>query len=217
MRGRDLRDLETMLRHGARAEPPAHLLARIGQDIPGELPEARRARGGGAAPLLAAAGLAAMLVLGLLVAPRGGPRQEALPGIERGGLVPTSPEPLPSLHRLPRPEPLAATPPLAPDASYDGGRRRDPYSAAAPVAGARPVPTIAELELTGIVSAGDERIALLAAADGRSFQLRVGDLVADGMVRTIGVGEVGFARKVNDPLSVKTFIEVVKRLPEQHR
>lgn len=92
----------------------------------------------------------------------------------------------------------------APASGYQEIGRRDPFaplvnppSAAAPATAApeKRAPglaghAIADLDLKGIISSGQTRIALLAAPDGKTYMARAQDRLHDGVVRRIDADAV---------------------------
>ncbi len=86
-------------------------------------------------------------------------------------------------------------PPVTP--TYDPGGRRDPF---VPLAGTAPAPNgrppglagiaAGELSLRGIVVAGGVRAAVLEAAGGRSWLVRGGERLLDGVIGLIGAETV---------------------------
>ena len=106
--------------------------------------------------------------------------------------------------------------------SYDPQGRRDPFVS---LRRTTPTPTgtqnrppglpgvaISELMIRGIVRSGNDFIALVQSADGRSFQLRRGARVFDGVVKSIAIDHVIFTQEVNDPLSLVKQREVRKTM-----
>jgi hypothetical protein len=73
---------------------------------------------------------------------------------------------------------------------------------------------ISALDLQGIVISlgGDERFAIVLGTDNKGYNLREGDGLYNGKVKTIDSDRVVFLQKVTDPLSMREYTEVVKRL-----
>ncbi len=105
--------------------------------------------------------------------------------------------------------------------AYDPGNRRDPFRSlltdrSAP-RGPRPegVPglLIGELEVTGIMAFGAQKVAQVRATDRTvSYLVREGDRLYDGDVVSIGADEVVFQQVVDDPAALRPFRTVVKDL-----
>ena len=122
-------------------------------------------------------------------------------------------------------------PPPAPGAgySYDPAGRRDPFVSLTarggdvPVAaGMRPggVPglLVGEVTVKGIFkSPKGGFLALLQAADGRTYSVKEGDKVFDGSVKAITQDTVVFSQDVNDPLSLVKQREVRKSIRPEAR
>ncbi|MFN7971127.1 MAG: hypothetical protein U0166_02055 [Acidobacteriota bacterium] len=101
--------------------------------------------------------------------------------------------------------------------SYDSRGRRDPFEPRnttheqAPCGPGVHGMRISELDLQGIVLSGDERYALVEAND-KGYNLREGDTLCDGVVKTIEKDRVTFYQKNTDPLDIHPIIPVVKKL-----
>jgi hypothetical protein len=102
--------------------------------------------------------------------------------------------------------------------SYDPAGRRDPFVSlvargAQPTAGSHTGGlsglSTAEVVVTGIYQG---RIAFLKGPDGKTFQARVNDHLADGIIRSITPQAVVIMQEVNDPLSLVKVKEVRKGL-----
>jgi hypothetical protein len=106
--------------------------------------------------------------------------------------------------------------------TYDPQGRRDPFislrsrTPVGPTTQNRPagLPGVAigELLIRGIVRSGNDFIAMAQSTDGRSFQLRRGARVFDGVVKQITLDAVIFTQEVNDPLSLVKQREVRKTM-----
>jgi Tfp pilus assembly protein PilP len=128
-------------------------------------------------------------------------------------------------------KPPAAAPP-APAAkveepqgyTYNAEGRRDPFVSLLrsgadlqPLpAGARP-PGLAglgtaEVTLKGTMQGRDGYVGILLGADNKSYLVRPGDKLLDGVVRTITADAVVILQQVNDPLSLQKQREVRKAL-----
>lgn len=121
------------------------------------------------------------------------------------------------------PQESAPTPP--PNYSYAADDRRDPFvslvnrgtDARMPqMVGDRPdgVPglLIDEIAVRGILESRGGFVAMIAAPNGRTYNVRPGDRLLDGSVRTITAQAVVFMQEVNDPLSLEKQREVRKPL-----
>jgi Tfp pilus assembly protein PilP len=117
----------------------------------------------------------------------------------------------------------AATPPPAADPAYmyqfEG--RRDPFVSLLgrgmdPKGGVRPsgLPgmLITEVSLKGILKDRTGFFALLQGPDNKTYQVRAGEKLLDGSVRSINGEAVIFSQDVNDPLSVVKQREIIKKL-----
>ncbi len=107
--------------------------------------------------------------------------------------------------------------------SYDPGTRRDPFQSlivertSVVSTGQRPegLPglLIGDLEVTGIMAFGAERVAQVRAADRSvSYLVHEGDRLFDGDVISISSEEVVFQQVVDDPAALRPFRTVVKKL-----
>lgn len=120
--------------------------------------------------------------------------------------------------------PTAALPPPPAQAAYvyqvEG--RRDPFvslvgrgadgkSGDARLTGL-PGLQISEVMLKGILKDRSGFFALLQGPDNKTYQVRSGDKLLDGSVKSINGEAVIFSQDVNDPLSVVKQREITKRL-----
>ena len=113
-------------------------------------------------------------------------------------------------------------PPAQPAYAYQVEGRRDPFvslngrGADPRSGGARPAGLpgmlIAEVSLKGILKDQKGFFALLQGPDNKTYQVRPGDKLLDGSVKSINGEAVIFSQDVNDPLSVIKQREVVKRM-----
>lgn len=124
----------------------------------------------------------------------------------------------------PQAQPPKPAPAPAPETySYNPEGRRDPFislvvrgreASAAPtrqtvgLAGL----TINEVALRGIVRSRGAYVAILQAPDNKSYIVKVGERLADGVVKSIVADAVVFAQEVNDPLSLVKQREIRKPL-----
>jgi Tfp pilus assembly protein PilP len=124
----------------------------------------------------------------------------------------------------PASQPTAAVPPPPAQAAYvyqvEG--RRDPFvsligrgadgkSGDARLTGL-PGLQISEVMLKGILKDHSGFFALLQGPDNKTYQVRSGDKLLDGSVKSINGEAVIFSQDVNDPLSVVKQREITKRL-----
>jgi len=117
--------------------------------------------------------------------------------------------------------PATAEPPVQSAYVYQIEGRRDPFVSLLgrgmdPKGGVRPsgMPgmLIAEVSLKGILKDRTGYFALLQGPDNKTYQVRSGDKLLDGSVKSINGDAVIFAQDVNDPLSVVKQREIVKKL-----
>ena len=109
-----------------------------------------------------------------------------------------------------------STPSAAAPRTYDDGGRRDPFVSLivpkTPVASgaARPRPTlaglagvaIADVQVKGLIKSGATLIALLQAADGRTYMAKRSDRLSDGVVSRIDSDGVVFTERIADAAGV---------------
>ncbi|MFN7971126.1 MAG: hypothetical protein U0166_02050 [Acidobacteriota bacterium] len=108
--------------------------------------------------------------------------------------------------------------------TYDPKGRRDPFESIfdkkkdnkGRPTGVRGM-EISELDLQGIVISGADKYAIVSGTDSKGYNLREGDELFNGKVKTIEKDRVVFLQKVNDPLSIKEYTEVAKRLNPEDR
>jgi Tfp pilus assembly protein PilP len=118
--------------------------------------------------------------------------------------------------------PTAAKPQLepAPAYSYDAKDRRDPFvsllarGTETKSTGSRPAGLpgllIGEVTVKGIVRDRTGFIAMIQGPDTKTFIIRSGEKLMDGMVKAITADSVVFSQDVNDPLSMVKQKEVRK-------
>jgi Tfp pilus assembly protein PilP len=128
--------------------------------------------------------------------------------------------PPPSATAPARPDPKQALPVIDPAYVYEPAGRRDPFisllgrgqegtpSATRP-AGV-PGLLIGEVTVKGVLKDRAGFIALLQAPDRKTYNVRVGDRLFDGTVKSINEEKVVFSQDVNDPLSLIKQREVPK-------
>lgn len=71
---------------------------------------------------------------------------------------------------------------------------------------------VAEITLRGTVRSREGFVAILQAADQKTYIVRAGDRLLDGTVRTISQSDMVILQQVNDPLSLEKQREVRKVL-----
>ena len=96
------------------------------------------------------------------------------------------------------------------DRGDDG--KRDTGAATAKRAEGVPGMLTSELTVRGIVQTRGSWVAMIAGADKKIYTVRVGDKLADGVIRTITANSVVILQEVNDPLSLEKQREVRKFL-----
>jgi type IV pilus assembly protein PilP len=117
----------------------------------------------------------------------------------------------------PKPESL---PKIEPGYAYDPAGRRDPFVSLlgrgdeTRPAGQR-APGLAglligEVTVKGVLRDKTGFIAMLQAPDNKTYNVRVGDKLMDGSVKSINQDKVVFSQDVNDPLSLVKQREVPK-------
>ena len=72
--------------------------------------------------------------------------------------------------------------------------------------------SVEEVAVRGIFQSRGQWIAMIAAPSGRTYSVRAGDRLLDGMVKAIAAREVVLLQDVNDPLSLQKQREVRKSL-----
>lgn len=117
----------------------------------------------------------------------------------------------------------ATQPPTIQGFTYNPEGRRDPFVSllrrgADPQRGEAARPSgiagllVSEVSVRGIVGSRNGLVAVLQGADGRTYIVRQGDALFDGVVRSITEDAVVFLQQVNDPLSLDKQREVRKVL-----
>ena len=130
------------------------------------------------------------------------------------------------------PAPADGVPALEPQGyTYHADGRRDPFvnlvrrttEAASLVTGPRPRGLAGlssdDLTLKGIVQGPEGRVAMAKAVDNRTYFIRAGDKLYDGVVRAVTADAIIVVQNVSDPLSPATNRQVRKPLrptPEAH-
>jgi type IV pilus assembly protein PilP len=156
-----------------------------------------------------AAAIAAVLVLA------------ACPALRAAAQAPApAPAPVPAAGQPPVPEPPPPSP--ADGYSYDPAGRRDPFlnllgAGTSPRTGAPgegPAGMlVAEISVRGVMQTRGELVAAIQGPDNRTYLVRAGDQLADGVIKALTPEGLIIIQDVNDPLSVVKQREVQKRLP----
>jgi Tfp pilus assembly protein PilP len=112
----------------------------------------------------------------------------------------------------------------SPAYTYDPQGRRDPFVSlnkrGVETAGTRSAPRtaglsgfeVAEVVLKGTMQSPTGYVALVEAADKKTYIVKAGDKLIDGTVRTITADTMVILQQVNDPLSLEKQREVRKML-----
>lgn len=147
---------------------------------------------------------------------------QASPGADRKPTTPAAPG-------APGAAPASQPPPQGAGYSYDPSGRRDPFVSLTgrggdlPTAGgSRPggVPglLVAEVTVKGLLrSPRGGFIALVQAPDNRTYIIKAGDKLFDGVVKAVTQDAVVFSQDVNDPLSLVKQREVRKSIRPEAR
>lgn len=141
---------------------------------------------------------------------------------------PTSAGQAPAAASGPAAEAEASAPASAGAYSYDPSGRRDPFvslllggSSTRPTGATRPpgLPglLIGEVSVKGVLKAKGNFVAILQAADSKTYLAHMGDKVMDGSVKSIMQDAVVFSQEVNDPLSLVKQREVRKTIRPETR
>ena len=91
------------------------------------------------------------------------------------------------------------------------GRGMDPQGGGARPAGL-PGMLIAEVSLKGVLKDRTGFFALLQGPDNKTYQVRAGEKLLDGSVKSINGDAVIFSQDVTDPLSVVKQREIIKKM-----
>ena len=140
-----------------------------------------------------------------------------------GDQAPPAKTPAPPAQAQP-PAPPPATPVEAPpdNYTYDPQGRRDPFvtplgtgvaERAVSKRGAGPAGmATADISVRGVMESRGAFIALIKGADARTYVVRAGDRLLDGVVKSVGPDGLTVVQDVNDPLSLVKTREVRKPL-----
>lgn len=120
-------------------------------------------------------------------------------------------------------------PPQGAGYSYDPAGRRDPFVSLTGRGGDLPLPggsrpggvpglLVAEITVKGLLkSPKGGFIALVQAPDNRTYIIKAGDKLFDGVVKAVSQDAVVFSQDVNDPLSLVKQREVRKSIRPEAR
>jgi hypothetical protein len=134
----------------------------------------------------------------------------------------------------PSPAPPATTPGAQPPPpqgagySYDPAGRRDPFLSLTGRGGDVPIPggsrpggvpglLVAEVTVKGVLKSRGGFIALVQSPDNRTYIIKTGDKLFDGLVKAVTQEAVVFSQDVNDPLSLVKQREVRKSIRPEAR
>ena len=141
------------------------------------------------------------------------------------GFVPASAQqPTSAAATTQTPAPAAAAPaPEVQGFAYDAAGRRDPFlsllrrgldgggSASGRAPGLAGL-SVSEVVLKGTMASQGGFVAIVRGADNRTYTVRAGDKLFDGVVRSISQDAMVLFQHVNDPLSLEKEREVRKQL-----
>lgn len=74
---------------------------------------------------------------------------------------------------------------------------------------------IEEVLLRGVLNSRDGAVAIIAGANGKTYIVRVGDVLADGVVASIAPDAIELTQIIRDPLSAEKQRQVRKPLREE--
>lgn len=157
--------------------------------------------------LVRGVGCVAVLSVAAVAAAQQAPPAAAPPAAGRGTPTPSAP-------------PSQTLPTIDPAYVYEPGGRRDPFVSLVgrgetpPPQSVRPPGVsgllIGEITVKGVVRDRTGFMAMLQAPDKKTYNVRVGDKLLDGSVKSISQETVIFSQDVNDPLSLVKQREVPK-------
>lgn len=161
-----------------------------------------------------------VVVLVVLLVPSLSGQAQGVPKAPGATEPPAGTNPLPA-----KPEGARAEPPqVAQGFSYNPEGRRDPFvslqqrgaDATRGGGAARPPGlgglAISEVTLRGTMQVGDRLLAMLQGADGKTYRVKPGEKLLDGVVRSIAPDAIVFLQEMTDPLSREKHREVRKAL-----
>ncbi len=105
--------------------------------------------------------------------------------------------------------------------TYNSEGRRDPFislvgQGAGASVGVRPAGlaglAVAEVTLRGTMTSRDGFVAMVRGVDQKTYIVRTGDTLLDGVVQSISLDDMVIVQEVNDPLSLESQREVRKFL-----
>ena len=109
--------------------------------------------------------------------------------------------------------------------AYDPERRRDPFVNLLTRGGdpgllnERPAGlaglSVNDVSLNGLVLSGGVYLAVIQAPDNKTYILRGGELLFDGVVKSVSAEGITFLQEVNDPMSIVNAREVFRTLRRQ--
>jgi len=151
------------------------------------------------------------------------PRPEPAAATKPAGAPPSAAQPV---AQTPPPATPPTTDPLAqpPGFAYNAEGRRDPFvsllrrasTARTGAATLRPAGlgglSVDEITLRGTLRNRETFVGIAQGADQKTYIVRAGDKLLDGMIRTISQNDMVIVQQVNDPLSLEKQREVRKVL-----
>lgn len=105
--------------------------------------------------------------------------------------------------------------------TYNSEGRRDPFvslvgQGTGASVGTRPAGlaglAVAEVTLRGTLASRDGFVAMVLGVDQKTYIVRAGDTLLDGVVQSVSLDDMVILQEVNDPLSLETQREVRKSL-----
>jgi Tfp pilus assembly protein PilP len=154
------------------------------------------------------------LLLALMVAMQASAAAPAAPSAPAPGQAAPASQPAPAAPTTLPPAPSPSQQPPPPDNySYSADGRRDPFMSllgTGPDRGGTPTKrgegvagmTLAEISVRGVVQSRGTLIAMVQGPDNRTYLVRQGDRLADGMVQSVTAEGLVVMQEVNDPLSL---------------
>ena len=154
------------------------------------------------------------LLLALMVAMQASAAAPAAPSAPAPGQAAPASQPAPAAPTTLPPAPSPSQQPSPPDNySYSADGRRDPFLSllgTGPDRGGTPTKrgegvagmTLAEISVRGVVQSRGTLIAMVQGPDNRTYLVRQGDRLADGMVQSVTAEGLVVMQEVNDPLSL---------------
>ena len=154
------------------------------------------------------------LLLALMVAMQASAAAPPAPSAPASGQAAPVSQPTPGAPTTLPPAPSPSQQPPPPDNySYSADGRRDPFMSllgTGPDRGGTPTKrgegvagmTLAEISVRGVVQSRGTLIAMVQGPDNRTYLVRQGDRLADGMVQSVTAEGLVVMQEVNDPLSL---------------